>query len=186
MEHEMKIYNTLHQMEKYKNYSPYLSSTNLQQSHEFADYIHNTYNTLSDEEIKQLTLKCLSVNDCKHLLLLHELKYHQIQPKEHMTIDEFTKIALYYLNRYQCKAGGFFIEDTEWTVKQSQSEVLFENTVFYKYSNDYDTCLFLDLIINKLNSIAKNITVELREKNDSKIIYILLWATDNDQQIVSL
>jgi len=186
----MEIYNRLHQMELYRNYYHKVDSLTKDQKNDLANFIHDNYDQLNEIEMKNIAMRCLNINDFKRILLFHELKYHNQTPIE-MSLDRFLEKALYYLNRYQCRAGGFFIEDEEWTVHRhrdsakstiyvEENEILFENTVHQIFSNDNETEIYLDHIINKLKSIATNIDIELRERKEGKIVHLLIWATDRN------
>lgn len=193
---EMKHYDLLHQMDSQKNYLRNNDCQTKENKKILAEFIHNNYDKLDDNELKIIAMKCLTSNEIKKILLSYELKYHDEETYDKMSLDEFTKKATYYLNRYQCRAGGFFIEDQEWSIYRyddnelgldiKENEVLFENTVFITYSNDYETVKYLDNLVDKLNSIASNISVELRENKEGKIVHLLLWATDNDMDVENI
>ena len=136
IEQEMKRYSLLHSLEKITNYQN--NVTDNTNSHELAEYIHDNYHKMDEIELKIIALKCMDLNDFKRIILSYELRNFKPNQKiETMTLNKFKTHALKLLNRYQCKAGGFLIEDNEWCVHDNTSvkyeveknELLFENTI---------------------------------------------------------
>ena len=199
LQKEMKVYDFMHRLESSKNYLFPDDEKPKEERQELAEFIHNNLYKLDEIELKNIVLKCMTSKDIIKYLLSYELKNYNIKCVEQMSLDEFLPIALSYLNRYQWKAGGFFIEDDQWTVYRhgdydmntdvKENEILFENTIYFTYSHDHDTAFYLDNLIDILNSIASNIDVEIRENREGKIVHLLIWATDknlNIDDIVSL
>lgn len=190
---EMKVYDLMHRLESSKNYLFSDDERSKEERQELAEFIYNNLDKLDEFELKTIALKCMSNKDIKRYLLSYELKNYNIKCVEKMSLDQFLLIALSYLNRYQWKAGGFFIEDDQWTVYRHgdydlstnvrANEILFENTVYFTYSHDYDTVSYLDSLTDILNSIATNISVEIRENREGKIVHLLIWATDKNMMI---
>lgn len=188
---ELSDYNILHQLEKLKNYQLDNGNSNTQETNtELASYLHSNFDTMDEKEMAILLTRCLGINDIKKNLLAFEFKNYKRIPVKHMTLENFKNIALTIIDRYQWKAGGFKIEDKEWVIHTSESndyevkkyELLFENTLDKFDLDDEETDDFIDDLLKHLNSIAENINVEFRQKNDKKkIVRILLWAEDITQ-----
>lgn len=186
----MDKYIFLHKLEEHKNYQNRLHNDKKKDT-ELAEFIFTNYNKMDDNELKVIALKCMDLNDVRRTLLSFELNYYSPskQDKE-LTLREFKCEAMQLLNRYQCKGGGFMLEDSEWAVHDCNSvkynveenELLFENTINLVDKNDYETDNYLDLITNRLNLLSNNIEVEIRQKQHDyeKVISILLWATDKN------
>jgi len=192
IEKEMKQYHHLHQIEQCKNYNNKVHTMKEDNKTELADYIHTNYNTMDEIEMKTIALKCLDQNSIRKILLSFELENYQEQPVENMSLTDFTIKARKILQRYQCRAGGFNIEDTEWIVHQAGSidhevmdnEILFVNTIAVCDEEDDELEEYLNNIIKRLNSIATNITVEIREDRGKRNNHLLIWATDTTQEVV--
>jgi len=187
MDNLMRLRN-LYRQEKYKNYNK-----NFVKENKFlAKYIHENYDSLSDYEIKQLATKCISENIMKKYILKYELIHHKIEPKDKLTLKEFQSEALKILQKYQSRAGGFYIEDNKWhpfnhkTEKHvvKKNELLFENTVQFQDYNDIETQEYLSLITNRLNQIAKNIKVQHDCSEDKKndVVWIFIWCVDKSMK----
>ncbi len=189
MEQEMKQYSLLHRLERETNYQNNISNdTN---SQELAKYIHENYYKMDEVELKVIALKCMDLNEFKRIILSYELKNYKPEQKiKTMSLDKFKTHVLKLLNRYQCKAGGFLIEDNEWSVHDNTSvkyeveknELLFENTISVVDEDDNEADCFLEYLVKRLNLIADNIDVILRQKQNehSKVISLLLWAIDKN------
>jgi len=191
MEKEMKKYNLLHILEKQTNYQNNINLKESQESQELANYIHKNYYKMDEIELKLIALKCIDLNEVKRIILSYELKNYKPEQKNGtMSLNKFKIHAFKLFNRYQCKAGGFYIEDNEWIMHDNTSvkyevdnnELLFENTISVVDENDNESEYFLEYLVKRLNLIADNIDVELRQKQNehSKVINVLLWVTDKN------
>lgn len=193
---ELEAYNEQHLQDVKKNYSinnDIFNKETYDAKVELAKYIHDTYNTsekldtLDVNSVPELVLKCLTGADMKRIIALHELKYYKEIPVE-MTLSEFAEKAVEILNRYQYRAGGFRIEDSEWQVHTSESkdydvksyEVMFENNVNTVDMHDVDTDEYIYYLMKRLKRLATNIRVEFRYKEVKKdrVTWIMIWATD--------
>ena len=182
----MKNYNTRHKIETSTPYNTQFSSKVDDEKQMLAKYIHNNYSTMDEKEMQTILMKCLDVGKIKSLLLQYELENYEEKAKKRLSLSEFKNKAEQIFTRYQCRAGGFLIEDTEWSVHDSKSthydvkenELVFENTVnMIDLAND-DVDDYLYFIIKRLETIAENIEVELRQQVKHKTVYLLIWATD--------
>lgn len=191
-EKDLKHYHILHQLESYKNYNKKISLMNTEDQTQLAEYIHNNYNTMDETEMKILALKCLEINSIKKILLSFELENYNEQPVEHLSLTDFMIKAQHILRRYQCKAGGFNVEDTEWIVHKTgsieydvmENEILFANTIAICDEEDDELEDYLNHILRRLNCIAKNIIVEIREDHGKRNNHLLIWATDTTIDVV--
>ena len=194
MELEMKKYNFMHALEEKKNYKNVIDSKTKEEKQDLAQYIHNNYNKMDEIEMQIIALKCLTPIEIKKILLSYELKNYECSvPLKKLSLLEFKCQALNVFNKYQSKAGGFLLEDNQWIVYDSSStlheikenELLFENTIDMCDVDDDETDEYLECIVSKLNLIAKNISVEIRQrKNDGcKAMSFLIWVTDEDMEI---
>ena len=129
----------------------------------------------------------------KRILLEYELKNFKqnVDKVKEMTMDEFIKEATFLLNRYQCKAGGYHIEDCEWTMYTSETipdngehyvkdnEILFVNSIDNNDLENDEVDSYLNLLVDRLDSLADNIDVELRysESEGTKPSWLRLWVT---------
>ena len=182
----MKKYNVQHKIETLNTYNTQFS--NLEDGkHTLAKYIHNNYNTMDEKEMQTILMKCLNINKIKSLLLQYELENYEEIPQKCMSLSEFKNKARQIFARYQCRAGGFLIEDTQWTVHDSRStrydvkenELLFENTLNIVDLENDDVENYIYYIVKRLGSIAENIEVEIRQKVKHKMVYLLIWVNDN-------
>lgn len=188
-EYEMILYNEQHKADKLKNYNYFQPPKN---SSEIALHILNNFDKMTEQEMKEMASKCLSLEQAKSILLSFEMEYYVQKPVPQLSLDEFTKICLSKLNRYHWKAGGFFFEDYEWGVYRygsskycvEENEVLFENTVDVSDILDSNTEKYIMNLERILSSIAETITIDIRKKDNikGKTIYILIWCTDQSYE----
>lgn len=186
IEKELKQYHILHKLEKYKNYNNKIKLLNKEEESKLAEYINKNYNTMDEIEMKMIALKCMDINDIKKHILSFELENYIQEPVEHMELTDFIKQVKKIFIRYQCKAGGFIIEDIEWTIHKTgshdydilENEILFANTIAVCDEDDIELENYFNNLLPRLNSVAKNITVELREDHGKRNNHILIWATD--------
>jgi hypothetical protein len=190
---EMRKYELLHKLEKYTNYRNSINNKSKNDKRDLANHIFKNYDTMDETEMRIMATKCLDANDFKKTLLLFELKHYKSNVKESITLNDFKIVAFNVFRRYQCKAGGFCIEDNEWTVYDSkttkydvnENEIVFENTINLVDVYDTESDEFLIYLVKRLGSIAKNIKVSLRQKHHkkSKVMTLLIWALDKNQVV---
>lgn len=200
MEQIMKKYDVLHNLEKQKNYDNKIETKTDEEKTELAKFINDNFDKMDDVEKRMMAIKCLDVNEIKKILLLFELKNFKPRTLKYLSLNDFKNKAINIFNRYQCKAGGFLMDDTEWKIydfksmeyEVNENELLFVNTINEIDNDDYECDLFLKYLIKQLNSICENIVVQLRQtsRKKSKVIKFLLWAKDitmkSTQSIVGL
>lgn len=194
---EMMKYIKAHENEALNNYGYDKDKKNIKEKQKLAKYIHTHYDDMNMEERKEIFLKCLTEKKINKELLEFELRYY-VEKHKPMSITEFTKKAKDILNRYQCKAGGFYIEDMDWEVHRSNSEqydvkdyqVLFVNSIDKIDKNDNENLCYLKRLIKRLNSLSKEIEVEYDffEPKKGGINWIEIWCSnkimeENDSKI---
>lgn len=190
---EMKKYQVLHTIEKCSNYSNNVSKYDIEKSKELAEYISVNYDTMDEYEMRRIASKCMDINAVKKNILAFELKNYVPVNEITLSLDQYKGEAFKVFHRYQCKAGGFNLEDNEWILYDKstpkydvkQNELLFENTISFVDEYDDDIEEFLYYLIKRLSSIAKNISADLRyrQNDNSKVLSILIWITDNNMQV---
>lgn len=164
---KIKLYNVLSAIENNSSFTPVRSTGDSQ----LAELINKNYNSMTQEEMKHIALKCLTDTDIKHILLKYELQnLHRVPLDLHLS--EFTKIAAKKLLKYQSRAGGFRFGDRIWKIHDSTSkkyhiydnEIVFENTLDANSLQDHETIEYLNNILQMLNDISKRIKVTIHSK----------------------
>lgn len=183
---DIQKYNDLHKKELENNYGIDIEK-NSKDKKDLAKYINTKFDSMSLQDMIELLPRCMPEKKIKKVLLEFEFKYIDlIQPKK-MDLGEFIKYASNLLNRYQCRAGGFYIEDTQWIVHRQDSvkhdimnnEVLFENSIDKLDFLDNETQYYIKRITYLLNSLCKDIKVDYnyKESKEDGITWILIWCT---------
>ena len=186
----MLKYNFLCQLDQLSNYG-LDHDTKESKIDDLANYLHQNYNNMDEVEKSKIILKCLEPKDINKILLKYEFTHYKIVPETCLTLTEFEKEANKIIARYQWKAGGYLIEDSAWVIHKSDSkkydvkkyEILFENTLDSSDIGDEETDFFIDRLLDHLNSLCTNITVEFRQRDtNKKTVKLLLWAQIKDGQ----
>lgn len=174
---------TLYKLESLRSFKDTTCAPDVDQ---LSAYIKEHYDTFDEEELKKVALKCLTSNGLKHTILLYELTNYRDEPKP-MSLDEFHVEACKLLQRYQHKAGGFMLEDIDWCIKRypnqqydmRKNEILFVNTINVTDTENTETDTYLDLLVDRLQSLTTNIELDLRYKRHHrcKTIHVLLWGS---------
>ena len=154
--------------------------------------IYDNYDKMNNIDMHDLLLKCIDSNTVWLLLLKYELENYETIPTKYMSLEEFKENTLQIFARYQSKAGGFLLEDIDWVVHNSTStvydvkenELLFENTLNIIDMDNDDIDNYLFHLIKRLNSLAENIEVDLRQQLKHKTVHILIWANDKTKDDV--
>jgi hypothetical protein len=174
IEKNMRIYGLLHKLDVHHNF-------NDKNAHNMALYIndnpHLFYENDNNNEIRSLASKCLTIDECKNILLNYELTYYHNNDDKEMTYDDFVKEVSKILKKYQWKAGGFLIEDKKWKKEiESNGTILFVNTISEVDIESIETKNYLNKIIKRLNNTSKNMEVDLQFKKNKKdkIFYIII------------
>jgi len=139
------------------------------------NYKDRIFSLLSEEYIKKI---------------ISEFEFYNITiDKEDMTFEEFVNKCVELLNRYTYTAGGFRLEDNEWTIFRKgaekydlhENEIIFENSVLTIYEDDYETTKFLNRLIELINNICDKyiISCAMVKCERSGISWILLVVKEN-------
>lgn len=178
----IREYNVLNEMKHLSNYSSYdtIANSNL------AEFINKSYDTMSDTDLLLSLSKCMPTQFTKSLLLKYELENYTPNKLDYMSLSKVKPIISSMLYKYTWKAGGFSIEDNEWscydynttehTVKEY--ELIFTNTIHSSECYTNETCEFLYLIVNRLNNLATNIRVNTSYKEVAKMIMLRIHVKD--------
>lgn len=159
-----------------------------------AQFIYDNYDNLDYNKRRELLMKYLTDTEVDTHLLKYELYNYSNKQDLTLSLDEFEEKALKLLDRYQWKAGGFKIEDSEFIVHKNNqkiyrvlsNELLFENTIDRTDLGDEETEYYLDNLMKQLNNLSKNIEVEYRYKNsENKTVRLLIWCTNKDMIVES-
>lgn len=194
---EIQVYDFLHKIDAHGNYQLNQQLNHNDKTKNLASFIHNNYNKMHAEELKSIVTKLMTPNEMKSKLLKFELEHYEEIPKS-LTLLQFTKEARTILSRYQHKAGGFILEDDQWTVYTSnsdghsvlQNEVLFENSLS-KYdlldTVSGETHSYLDLIMKRLNSLSSDIkiTKDIRLEEEYGVAWILIKCTHTGMEMAT-
>lgn len=183
---EMKIYNLKHIIEKHSNYM----LKNKSNDKELTNYIHDNYEKMSFEEMKNIVTKCMTQNDVKKILLEYDFYNYDctIDKKTYMSLSQVKYAVEKILNRYQSKAGGFKIEDTVWSYHNNESyqytiknyKIMFENTINKIDILDIETKKYLTRLELIFNNLAENIKCMITTlKIDGYGLYCInIWLKD--------
>jgi hypothetical protein len=181
---DMKAYNLFHQMDRLENYGR--DRENIDCDKNLGGYIKKNYDKMDMIEKKRLLTKIIPDHEVNRILLDYEMSHLTIIPKP-MSLDQFEKKALKILLRYQCRAGGFYIEDREWAVyhygspdvQLNENEILFENTVCKIDILNPDTEHYLQNVNRILRQISNDIEIDIQVEpttKDSSLSWVLIWA----------
>ena len=192
----LKKYNILHHIDNNRFYRPihHGKTENAEpdiglNKQELASFIKNNYNKLSYEEKKSLVLKCLDEKEINAILLRYEYYNDEdLKPVKYMPLNDALSAILKIINRYQSKAGGYVVEDVDWTVirhtddseKVKDNQILLQNTVTINEKDDGELSEYLKELEYKLGKIAENITIDIRgiTMEKEKIEYLHIWIID--------
>ena len=146
------------------------------------EHVQNINLNDSDVQLKQLYVNLLPIEKIKKKLLKYELVYCS-DTSNIMNGKEFTHKALYYLNRYTKKAGGFHFDDNLWICinDTNNNAIKFINTICKHYYKKNKTLAFINHIVSKLQNMVSNITISwnvIKKNND--IMKIIITAKINN------
>lgn len=157
------------------------------------ELIGEDYKKMSEEELQNIGKKIIPINSIKKSIMSYEFINLKIKPIK-MSLYECVKIGEKIINKYQCKAGGFDIEDEKWIMHKidseeynvKENEILLENTICeYNFKNN-ETQKYLKKLLEIFNSIATNIVVTLDHivlEEDDDISILLIWFVDKSKKI---
>jgi len=186
-EEEMMKYIKAHEQEALNNYGYDKDKTD-EKKQKIATFIHDHYDTMDMKAMRKIVLDCMTEKKIRKELLEFELR-HYIEKSKSMSIQIFTEKAKFILDRYQCKAGGFYIEDMDWEIHGPESEkydvknheVLFANSVDKTDKDDNENLHYLKRLVTRLNSLSEEIEVKYEFYGPEKgLIWIGIWCTRID------
>ena len=166
----MKLYDMYHKLDEHRNFL-FTTLDDTDSAKELANFLNQNYDHLGNEELGSILKRCLTPNGIRRIVLHHELKYYDGPEPKEMEMDEFIQEARQLFRRYQCKAGGFFFEDFEWSLFRygdgngdiKDCEVVFENSVSKIDVDNPDTVEYIDLMVRRLDNLATNIDVTVEQ-----------------------
>lgn len=191
MQEKMETYDALHKIDANENYmsdtdelySDYEYNIKDEEKSLAFKMKNNNYKKISHSEKIKLLPKHVSEQRIERELLKYELK-HYIPTKEKHNLKSFLRETMSLLKRYQCKAGGYYIEDYEWTVYEndfknrevSSNDIYLENSIDKFDAKDYDTVLFMKRIIRILDSLSDDIdvTYEMEESKEDDLSWVYI------------
>ena len=184
MDKIMHEYDIRHRKESKENYE---SDDEHELTHDNKELAKKIYSETDNHKYLQ---EVISKRDIDKFLLKYELKYLELEP-EKMSQELFIKKTLSLIKRYQCKAGGYGIEDYEWEIykddfknyRLKDNEIYLENTIDKFNAKDYDTTLFLKRITRLLNTLSTDVDVsyKLKEVKDDDITWIYIIVMFNSE-----
>ncbi len=155
-------------------------------------YLYENFNKMDYEEKSRILIKVLSEQQIDSYLLKYEFfNYdHTPQTPKSLTLNQFKIISTKLLNRYQSIAGGFTIEDNNWTFHDKNStkfniksnELLLENTVCECDMLDDETNQFIIRLNDIFKCLSTNLKIEFNIKQEKKLIRLLIWIVDKNIQ----
>lgn len=182
-------YTDLYRLELERNYNNDITTVPGDVDGDVLKHINSNYDTFDKSELEKVALKCLSQNGLKQIILKHELKHYRDEPED-MELSQFKDVASKLLQRYHYKAGGFLLEDPDWVMHSppdyqyglQENEIVFINTINRTDADNEETDQYLTLIVERLQSLTKNIKVDVRYKkhHHSKTIHVLILCVDKN------
>lgn len=182
---DIEVYNKRLEKELDENYGVDIEKPT-KEKRNLARYINEHFNDMKLNDMIKLLQQCMTEKQIKKTLLEFEFKYIDVIKPRDLDLDEFVGNALKILKRYQCKAGGYYIEDTDWIVHRKDSvkydvknnEVLFENSVDKIDFLDNETQYFIKRIASILNGLSNDIDVDydFSESKEDGITWVLIWC----------
>lgn len=186
IEKSVDIYNKLLQIEKYSNYQDSVYQKNIH------IYENTNLNLCDDIVLKHMYNNFTSFNEIKIYILDTEFQNLKNNiKKNNIKLSKFKKIAKHILNKFTCKACGFFFEDSVWTIINNKvnhnipkNKIYFENTIAEQNFENNDTNKFIDTMTKILNNISDNINVEFEYQTEKQIIIFNFVASYKNIQTI--
>jgi hypothetical protein len=132
----------------------------------------------SDIQLAKIYTKILQPMFIKSKLLKYELIHHRFIPQK-MYLDEFSKLALFSLNKYTIHNYKQYLDDI-WCAYEDSNYVIFTNTMSIYNFKKKKVTIFIDNLADKIQSLVNNITVKWNTDNYNDIIKIyIICKIDN-------
>jgi hypothetical protein len=154
-----------------------------------ANFIYDNLKHMDTHEKTTILSQILSEHEINKLLLNYELRFMNSKIKTD-NLEEFTKIALNYLNRYQGTIGlDKLLEDNKWNIRThtdnikkydiDEGTIIFDNSMLEKNYNKYETHEYLRNLVKLLSSLSDTIKVSLKylKLNKHGIIWTVIQCS---------
>lgn len=165
-----------------------VSSDDFSKNTELANLLRNTFDTMNFNQKKEFLNKIITEKQVNRLLLKYEMKNIQFKKFDNsITLEQFYKFVLDNIKRYHQKCSGFYIEDNEWVVDKSPEKIVLINTLDTDDTNDNDTELFTDFIVDKLGKTSNKFNIECDfitddEEEDIDLLKIIISYDKEDPE----
>jgi hypothetical protein len=149
----------------------------------------NLFNKIDSSKVEELintkSLDILSDKFKNSLLLNYELNIMTPKKTNVTSIEEYTKLAFDYIDKYKLCYGSEKLEDIDWNIHTSSSnkyeleknEVVFDNTLCPIYKYDLSTFNFIKRLTEYLGLIDSHVKCEFKyiyDKNFDTIEIVIL------------
>lgn len=196
----MEAYNEQHRLERERCYDSDDDYSDEDSDYEvkkvIAKFIRDKFDSLSEDEMRKIVIRCMSLKKVKSELLKFELKHYEQETNKNINLQEFAAIAEKILNRYQGVAGGFKVEDFEWTQVErktqylgnnfevKKNEIVFLNSIDKLDKNDNELSLYLKRIVEYLDNISNKVDVRhvIKESPKDGLYWILIRCKYDDSE----
>lgn len=156
------------------------------ESNEVVDELHEKFDDMSMQEKRNFIQKVYTDKQVDRELLRYELKHYSPKVKC-QSLEEMVNYTKKTLSRYQWRAGGFYIEDSEWeehdenspTFSVKEGEYLFLNSVDKKDAYELSFKKFLLLLEKHLNKATKKFRVKIMLEEKKSITFVYLYLKKN-------
>jgi len=146
-----------------------VSSDDFTKNNELANLLKKNFNQMNFYQKKEFLNKIITEKQVNRLLLKYEMKNIKFDKFDNtITLEQFYKFVLDNIKRYHQKCSGFYIEDNEWIVNKSKENIVLINTIDSDDTNDNDTELFTDFIIDKLGKTSDKFIIECKFITDEE------------------
>jgi len=152
-----------------------------------AEYIHNNYNSMDENEMGNLLIQHTPINKIRRELLNIEFKYYIPESVNDMSFDRYITTAVPFLNRFLLTTVGSEFEDTEWNIHNFSSDKfkLEENQIVFEITSPIIPSK-KSLIYNLkkiLNNICDSIDVKYRTMSIRNTNLIIFKCTHKNMEI---
>lgn len=169
---ELERKNNMTELNNLYNLINYKEKANINNLH-----ISNNIINMNDNNIELLKMytSIIPISKIKSKLLKYELKYiHNID--NNINFEEFSKLALFYLNRYTNKIDKYKFDSNMWynSNNTKNNTIKFINTVGEFNFKNKNIKYIVKLLKNKLQYITNNVSITSKYIKVNKIIKIII------------
>lgn len=169
MKELMNIYN--------KQHMEFSKKKNIYKKNKGSLHFNDLINLSNDDKLKLLFKYC--GQDFLNNELL-KLEFYNFYPnnKQKLKLTEVFTLTQKIINKYQWKAGGFFIDDLEWILENKDDNYVLKNTIDNLDSRDNDTINFMKNICRIINGHVSNykLNFDIQEDTVNKISRLLFYV----------